>query len=443
MHNHTLIITRYFYKYTLIITGYFYKYNKFSYICIMKKTIERKIYKEIIRYIKDGEVIVIHGARQVGKTSLMLYILANLKTKNTLYIDLEDIGFLDLCNKGVEEVISYLKAKNINFSKRFYLFIDEIQYLSNPSSFLKLFHDKYKSKIKLIVSGSSSFEIKTKFKDSLVGRTVNFELFPLSFDEFLKFKGFSYKNQKHIPNQIISELTSLFTDFCLTGGYPGIALEPVISKKERKLKQIISTYIKSDIRDLGKIRDLQKFNNLIEILASQTGTLLNIHELSQTVGIAMQTLDDYLFVLENTYIIKRLKPFHKNIRSELTKMPKIYFEDTGICSILSHNNFQKKISGELFENSVFSELRKAFGCDPLFYWRTNKGQEVDFINDGKKLIPIEVKLTFTGKDMTSMKYFCEQYKIKKAFVVTLNNKAQHIPEWLEVIGPWSVAEINI
>ena len=151
----------------------------------------RKLIGRIIKFLDDNEIIAVHGSRQVGKTSLLHYLIdnylkGNVSTSNIFYLDLEDFVLLDLCNSGPDKVMEYIKSKNADLSSRVYLLIDEIQYLKNPSSFLKLFYDRYKSNVKLIVSGSSSFLIKKKFRDSLVGRILDFELFTLDFEEFLE-----------------------------------------------------------------------------------------------------------------------------------------------------------------------------------------------------------------------------------------------------------------
>ncbi len=152
----------------------------------------RKIVPEIVKYLYSREVIVVHGARQVGKTSLLKYLMQKYLQTNVFYFDLELPNFLDLCNKGAEEVFSYLLQKGAQEKQKIFLLIDEIQYLDEPSKFLKIMHDHYPT-IKLLVSGSSTFEIKKKFKESLVGRTVNFEMYPLSFEEFLNFKNKKYR----------------------------------------------------------------------------------------------------------------------------------------------------------------------------------------------------------------------------------------------------------
>jgi len=150
---------------------------------------------------------------------------SKIPESNIVYFDLEDFGLVELCDKGVEKVIDYLTGINCDFSKKIYLFIDEIQYLKNPSSFLKLFYDRYKTKVKIIVSGSSSFGIKSKFKNSLAGRTVNFEIFTLDFEEFLWFKEKKIRLGAKLPDILHNELRDLYTEYALMGGYPAIVLE--------------------------------------------------------------------------------------------------------------------------------------------------------------------------------------------------------------------------
>lgn len=413
---------------------------------------ERKLFSKVVNFIEDREVIVIHGCRQAGKTSLLRYIIDNHLKKicpesNIFYFDLEDSLFLDLCDTSTEEVISYLKAKGADFNKKIYIFIDEIQYLKNPSSFLKLFYDRYKEKIKLIVSGSSSFLIKKKFKNSLVGRIIDFELFTLDFEEFLSFKGRKYNLKVPQPDILQDELRKLYTEFIIYGGYPGIVLEDILEKKEIKLKQIINTYIKKDIRDLAEIRDIDKFNDLVKVLASQAGNLLNILELSNTLGIAKQTVQEYIFLLENTYIIRRVRPFHKNIRSELSKMPKIFFEDTGLANILANKTFSLRIDGGLLENSVYSQFRKNLFIEDIYYWRTNKKQEVDFIIDyldkdkKKRLLAIEVKSLFLNKYTTNLRYFKKEYGGAEIYFCCLDKKENVKHKNLNLMYPWQLNSI--
>jgi predicted AAA+ superfamily ATPase len=402
---------------------------------------KRKIIFEIKKFLKDQEIIVLHGARQVGKTSIIHFLIENIlfekvPRENLVYFDLEDFDLVDLLNSGVEKTVNHLRGLGCDFDKRIYLFIDEIQYLENPSSFLKLFHDKHKDRIKLVVSGSSSFEMKSKFKDSLVGRTVNFEIFPLDFEEFLQFKEEKIKLNTKISDILEKKLKNLYKEFVLFGGYPAIVLEKSIDKKEVKLKQIINTYIRKDIRDLADIRNINKFNDLLRLLANQTGSLLNVSEISNSLGISQVTVEEYLFILENTYVIKRVAPFHKNVRSELVKMPKIFLEDTGIANILSNKTFSKVLDGNLFETSVFCQLRKNMDMENIYYWRTNKGQEVDFVIEKGGMRAVEVKLKYVNKKMKNLLYFGDKYKKSDLMCIVLEKDKSQIKKDIKQFYPW-------
>lgn len=408
----------------------------------MSKIYERIVIKEIKKYLDSEEIIVLHGARQVGKTCI-LYYLENYLKKNgkvTHYIDLEDSRYVKILDSGVKKFVSYLREEGvIDGSKKLveskaFVFIDEIQYLKNPSSFLKLIADHNKN-IKLIVSGSSSFDIRKKFKDSLVGRTVDFEIFNLSFKEFLLFKGYHFDKKKIFTEKKINELKQLFTEYVLYGGYPKIVLINEIYKKEKYLQQIVDTYIKKDIRDLAEIKDISKFNKLLEALSFQSGNLLNVTELSNTCNIAKQTVEKYLFLLENTYILKLVRPYSKNIRSELFKIAKIYFYDTGLMQMLWLKGLQKEIIGNVFETAIFSELVKNYGKDKVFYWRTTDKKEIDFILRVKnRILPIEVKLNFEQVNLTAIRYFNRYYKLKDYKIIGLKGSREN----KFYIYPWSL-----
>jgi len=396
---------------------------------MLKKIYKRTIVDEIIEYLYTDDILVLHGARQVGKTFLIYWLRDYLRNKNetTHYIDLEDSRFIKILDSGHEEFIKHLMEEGVisdgkNFSpkKQVFVFVDEIQYLNNPSSFLKLVGDHHKN-IKLIVSGSSSFDIKNKFKDSLVGRTVEFEIFPLSFKEFLLFQEYSFNEEKTFTSKKLEELKELYKKFILYGGYPKIALTAEVKKKEKYIQQIIDTYVKKDIRDLADIKEIGKFNKLLEILASQSGNLLNVTELSNTCGIAKQTVEKYLFIMENTYVIKLVRPYYNNIRSELFKTPKIYFYDTGLMQMLWLKELQKQVIGNVFETSVFAELIKKYGKNSVFYWRTKDKKEIDFILKVKNVVlPIEAKLNFEQINLQAIKYFNEKYKTQDYRIVGID-----------------------
>lgn len=401
---------------------------------------KRKLLEAIRPFLKTRDIVVIHGARQTGKTSLMDLIRSELKNEKSLYFDLEDSRYKSLFEEGIESVIGFCRQKGwYDGLGKVFIFVDEIQYLSNPSSFLKLTHDHFPD-IKLIVSGSSSFEIKSKFKDTLTGRTVNFELFPLDFEEFLVFKRQTYPLQDPIDNELIAEeLKGWYSEYVISGGYPKIALTDNTEMKEKYLQQIIDTYIKGDIRDLANIKQIDKFNKLLHILAGQSGQLLNLLELSNTTKIARATIEEYLFILEQTYIIKLLHPFSRNLRSELLKTPKIFFYDTGLMSLLSKKYLPEHIDGVSFETAVFSDLIKKFGRNNLNYWRTTDKKEIDFILTKRNtLTPIEVKLNATKLNYTPLKYFTKKYGVEQRYCISLEGKLPKKDFSVKQLFPWDI-----
>lgn len=408
----------------------------------MPALFKRKATDEIVRFLYTDDIIVIHGARQVGKTSILMYLQGHLETagEQTHYIDLEDSRYVAMLNKGVEEFLTHLNEQGFDAStfkkenKKLFVMIDEIQYLENPSSFLKLLADHHRY-LKIIVSGSSSFEMKSKFKDSLVGRTVNFEIYPLSFREFLLFKGVPFAPAERFTEKKTTELRSSYTEFALYGGYPKIVLTSEVDKKERYLQQIVDTYTRKDIRDLAEIKDVTKFNHLLEILASQSGNLLNMTELANTCALSRETVERYLFLLEQTYILRLVRPFSRNLRSELTKTPKIFFHDTGLMQMLWLKRLQREVLGPVFETSLFGELVKKYGVENIHYWRTQDRKEIDFIlktPDG--LLPIEVKLNFPRNLPAALHTFTELYQPQKNLLVGLSGETESIG----MIYPWQL-----
>lgn len=404
----------------------------------------RKIQPKIKKHLLIPEIVVIHGARQTGKSTLLHIFEQELKSRvkssSVVYFDLEDHRLLDLCNNGVDSVVNHLKAIGCDFKERIFLFIDEVQYLENPSSFLKYFFDHWKDTVKLIVSGSSTFAIKSKFKESLVGRTVDFELFGLDFEEFLVFKNISYDLLTD-DKMVIQELKRLFLEFLYYGGYPRVVLENSVEIKENLLKQIANTYLRRDIRDLANIADINKFNKLLKILAFQSGSMLNTLELSNTIGVARETLEKYLSILENSYVIKLVAPFHRNIRSELTKMPKIYFEDLGLKNILAKGNLPSSFEGSDLETAVFSLLRKNTDADNIHFWRTTLKKEIDFVvENNSRLLAYEVKINARNKDRLTLLTFKKRYPETNVYLVGLDFIDKELSEDTTFMYPWQITK---
>lgn len=404
----------------------------------MPQLYRRDIIDDISRWLHTDEIIVLHGARQTGKTSIMLYLQEKLNQEGytTFFMDLEDSRLVRILNGGIHEFRKYLREEGVvndGAQKRVIVFIDEIQYLDNPSEFLKLAADHHKD-IKLIASGASSFAIKNKFKDSLAGRTVDFEIYNLAFSEILTFRGISAAGDS-LTGKKIDELKSIFREYVLYGGYPRIVLTSEVFHKEKYLQQIIDAYVKMDIRDLANIREIDKFNKLLETLASQSGQILNVAELANTTKIAKPTIERYLFILENTFIIKLVRPYSSNLRSELFKQPKIFFYDSGLAQMLWLKGLQKELLGSAFETAIFAELVKKYSPGGIFYWRTKDKKEIDFVLKTKdKFLPLEVKLHFAQFNPTAVKYFSRHYGLDDYRLVAIDGAPKNEKE----IYPWGL-----
>lgn len=407
-----------------------------------KKLIKRDILDEIARFLDTDNIIVLHGPRQVGKTHIM-YLLQNLlikKGRQTHFVDLEDLKNVDTLDMGVESFLDLLSKAGFNLRKienedgRLFVFIDEIQYLKNPSSFLKLIVDHHKY-LQLIVSGSSSFDIKRKFTDSLVGRTVNFEILNLSFREFLRFKNIKFNAADVTKGPFLSETVRLYGEYMSYSGYPKIVLADGVKDKEKLLSQIVDTYVRKDIRDLAEIREIGKFNDLLTLLASQSGQLLNVNELSNTLKSDHRTIERYLSILENTYIIKLIYSFSNSARVGVVKSPKIFFYDTGLLQMLTRGHLSQEPYGHLFETSVFAELAKKYGMREIHFWRTPTQTEVDFVITKRgEVKPFEVKINFNSFNRKAILSFCEKYKVKDYKVVGLKGE----PRDEHFIYPWEI-----
>ncbi len=268
--------------------------------------------------------------------------------------------------------------------------------------------------------------------------SLTFELLGLDFEEWLEFKNIKINIKKVKDSKTHEELSQLYKDFILYGSYPRIALISEISHRKYYLKELIQTYIKKDIREIGKVRNILKFNNFVRVLADQSGNLLNVDEIASTIGMARETVYEYLVLLEGTYIAKRVPPFFRNIRSELTKMPKLYFEDTGILNYLKYHDIIEKVSGELFENSIHNELKKFFGQEKIKYWRTQNRQEIDFVvQHKKKLLTFEVKKRHTGQKTSAQKFFSQKYPESINYLITLEKKKE-LSQFIYLIYPWEI-----
>ena len=408
------------------------------------KLYKRDLLKQLIPWLSTDHVLLITGSRQVGKTSLLYLLIQHLVKSGTekqyiYYLDLEDFDLLGICNEGPQSLKQYLAANGADLENNIYLFIDEIQYLDNPSNFLKLLHDHNKN-IKIFCSGSSTLDIKRKFKDSLAGRKIIFELFSLSFKEFLifnqqeslvdfikqyKIENILNNNRLETPiNIIMNDIRQYFNEYIQFGGYPAITKIQIHDMKITLLNELYQTYIRKDINQLFSIENISVFNNLVRLLALQIGQLVNLKEIAGNISTSRQTIQNYIFVLENTFILKMLQPFFTNKRKELIKMPKIFFHDLGMRNQVVKNTKQLTLRsdiGSMIENFVFQQLNHNLTVNQeLKFWRTQNMNEVDFIIESDHLLPIEVKFKSFNSPLIpqGIRFFIQRYECRNALVIT-------------------------
>ncbi|MFO7811038.1 MAG: AAA family ATPase, partial [Candidatus Delongbacteria bacterium] len=253
---------------------------------------ERKLKKDIEKDLQAKHISLIIGARQTGKTTILKQILSGLKNKkkSAFYLTLEDKEILKMLNENPKNLLQLIAKPEEN--ERRYVLIDEIQYLNDPSNFLKYHYDTYLEKIKFIVTGSSSFYIDRKFKDSLAGRKRIYELPTMSLKEVLIFKGedelAAHLNAKSIPLLYLDRIKEYFYEYLIYGGYPEAVLSGSESEKKLVLKEIADSYVKKDAAE-SNLSFHDKYQNLMKMLASRTGSLLNINSLAADAGLDNKT----------------------------------------------------------------------------------------------------------------------------------------------------------
>lgn len=398
--------------------------------------INRPIVSSIQTQLEKGNVVILIGARQVGKTSLLKLFLNQTKERSPsgtfFYFDLEKEELLEVF-ESYRSFLQWLRLQGADLNKELYLFIDEFHYMTNPTKLFKILHDDFPN-FKIVATGSSSLEISHKIEEPLTGRKRIFHVHSLSFEEFLEFKKSPQKPifsrlksdvKIELVGPILSDLVREWEEFLLFGGYPKVTLTSAVEEKVKELEEIYHSYVQKDIKAYLKIENVPAFNKLVKLMAVQIGNLVNFNQLGAPLQIARETLERYVFILENTFIVKIVPPFFTNRNKEIIKMPKVYFYDTGLrnFSIKDLNPLDLRLdTGALVENAVLLEwIRSSTALQDLYFWRTQSGAEVDFVlKDKNGLIPMEVKYQpfSSGKIPTSMKAFIETYHPQSAYVFT-------------------------
>lgn len=380
----------------------------------------RKILQDLLAHTQKREFTILIGARQTGKSTLLKQVAESLTAsgETVVMLNFDRKNILLEINQNPENVLKYVQQ---NKAGKTFILIDEIQYLDDPTNFLKLIYDEYADRIKIVATGSSAFYIDIKFKDSLAGRKKIFELKTLDFEEFLHFK--NEENQlkelqllrnNDIQKSILEEqLWISLEEYITFGGYPAVILENKTSDKIELLQEIRDSFLKRDILEAG-ITDETKFYNLLILLAGQTGNLLNINELANTLRLTHPATEQFLYVLQKCFHISLIKPFYHNLRKELVKMPKVYFNDLGLRNALI-NYFapfqQRADKGALLENYVYRRLSERYAKDQIKFWRTTDGNEVDFVVEETAFGGLAIEVKSSGMEGIPKKYkkFIELY----------------------------------
>lgn len=335
---------------------------------------QRFLEKIIREKTGSGKAVIIVGARQVGKTTLIKNIL---QEKEYLFLDADDPTIKQLLTSpNTEQIKTFLGDYKT-------VFVDEAQRVEGIGLTLKIITDQFKD-IQLFVSGSSSFDLGNKLNEPLTGRKWEYELFPISWEEFESKKGF-IKAEQQVEDRLIY------------GFYPEVLNNQ--GKEREVLKNLVSSYLYRDILSFSDIRKPEILDNLLLALALQVGSEVNYNELSQTIGVNKITIQKYIDILEKSYIVFRLNSFSRNIRNEIKRNRKIYFYDNGLRNMIIGNFNQTKLRtdiGDLWENFLISErVKQNLYKDTfarMYFWRTKQKQEIDFVEEKKgKITGFEFK----------------------------------------------------
>ena len=337
--------------------------------------ITRKLTNIIQRKIHKGKAIILLGARQVGKSTLLHQALEN--ETNVLWLDAENA---DVAPLFLNPTSTRLKTL---FGKFKIVVIDEAQKIDNIGSKIKLVTDHLKD-IQIIATGSSAFELRNKTNESLTGRKWEYQLFPLSFAELVEYSNL-IEEKRQLPHRLVF------------GCYPEIVTNN--DDLTIRLQSLADSYLYKDILMWEGIQKPEKLVLLLKALAMQIGSEVNYHELGKTVGLKNETVEKYIQLLEQTFVIFRLPSYATNQRKELKKGRKIYFFDNGIRNAVlgDFRNWEiRHDQGALFENYVISELWKKEHYENkasnFYFWRTADQQEVDLIIECEGMLnAIEIK----------------------------------------------------
>lgn len=375
-------------------------------------SVEREISLSIEKDFFKGKVIVILGARQVGKSTL-IKMLPICNSNKTLWLDGENADVQQLLKN-----INSARLKQIAGNHKIVV-IDEAQKIEGIGSVLKLFAD-YAKEIQVVASGSSAFELRNSLNEPLTGRKFEFSLFPLSFQEMVQHTSL-LEELRQLPQRLIF------------GYYPEIVTNP--QEAERRLRFLSESYLYKDIFLFKGLKKPEKMLELLKLLAWQIGSEVNYNELSRNLKLDNQTVESYIEMLVQAFVIYKLPAYHSNHRTELKKSKKIYFNDLGIRNALI-NDFRpieiRNDAGALFENFIINELRKQNEYKQIhanfYFWRNIDQREIDLILEKNGVLKtVEIKWN-KSKTARLTKSFTNLYGETKFSVINQDNFFEEIEQ---------------
>jgi predicted AAA+ superfamily ATPase len=330
--------------------------------------VRRHLADKIQADLRNGsKVVVVYGARQVGKTTLVKSVLPELGL-HCLSVNADD--------RRIESAWASRDLSRLELLTGGYdlVFLDEAQRIPDIGLSLKLLHDAH-PELRLIITGSSSLEIASSTKESLTGRTFTHVLYPFSLGELT-----TERNR--------FELDARLEEFLRFGLYPEVFDYQGAAEKERYLAGLCDGFLYRDILELAQLKHGSKLQDLLKLLAFQMGNQVSLSELGASLGLAKETVAHYIDLLEQSFVVFRLRGFSRNLRKEMTKMDKVYFYDCGVRNSVIGNHkalADRADVGQLWENFLISERLKALSnrqknCD-IRFWRTNTGAELDMVED--------------------------------------------------------------
>lgn len=340
------------------------------YICSkINVMIARKIERQILKDFRKKKVLVILGARQVGKTTLLSQINQEGKKVLSLNCDNADDRLL-LENRTTTELSQLLSSYDLAF-------IDEAQRVANIGITIKMIGD-LKLDTQVIVTGSSSFDIANRVNEPATGRTIEYKLYPFSMRELADY---SSQREEH----------RLLGNRLIYGMYPEVVMEPADAK--RTLVSLANNYLYKDLLSYKGIKKPELLQNLVKALALQVGSEVSYNELGNMLGVDKETVENYIDLLEKCFVVFRLSSFSRNMRNEIKKGKKIYFYDNGIRNAVISNFAPIEMrtdAGALWENFIISERVKRNSYmgsyAQLYFWRTHDQSEVDLIEEEDGLL---------------------------------------------------------